>query len=570
MSAPLSLVREPATTEAPPEPPPRTSEATWLLCAGVHMFDDVCDWIVDHFRKDPHHAMAPSYAVDAGHLLGEARTAHRRKAIRDVLLTVAAVAVIVAVESMVHPGARRELATTLAVLALLIVIAGYLVRRLGRERLLRLAGRRYQGRKGAAVDDVIVTAALVIVSLWYLISAASGSGELIVIAAALPLAWVVVAADHYLAEAAADRLTTTGPQRSRVREDLAKTQAPDRNVIVYNSARGYTQPFVGSGLLLHSWSINVDVSRGKPDAGGTRRTPGPVLEGEMHRRVLEAALRSEVPKLWCGERTYVDGHAFRAAARRPADRGTRGVPWPYTHARGGESVARARGRELCRDYVCVQIPSWGDLIVTLLIRAEISGANLHLTNKICLLPPLSRQLHAMALDLPRHHLTRAASVIGYATRRVLPMLAMAPYRLLCHAGRPGRRLVARGSQRLRIRLDSRFDFGAMYSVREYWAAEYLHSNAIDDIEHQVSLLETELTGTVRGYLEEQGVDTAVLEQSITAMFSSQQNTFSNIGNLAFGRDSYAGDTQVNHTQPASTAPQQKAAPATPPQSGEAT
>jgi hypothetical protein len=566
--------QRPASPADPIPEPEGTQSGTTVtrrLAASVHLDDRACDLLRDQYRIEPHRAAAPSYAVDAIAMVGHAQSARRHQLIRDLLLLGLLGAMIVIIWKAL-PAEKRAATVVACAIAL---IAGWAVTRwirysLKQETTAGALRAYYREHPLGAAGDLIAVLVLLAGVLAVALATADLYSEIIMLAVFFGAAWVVVAIERYVALSLACQVRTQTPATlgaatlsAKLSEDLGRIHAPERNLIVYNSTANFYDTFVGSGRQLDTHDINIDVSIGRTDDDGVRLIPQPVDVVDLHRTLQRNLLSVGVPGCWGGHRMYVDGNNLGQ------------IPWSEDGLFDpldvviDKQLVLGNLREdgsMRRTYLCIQITTWnGDLVVTLFMRATLTGTNLHVLNKIYVLAPLGFEFRQYERAIPRYWLNRLGTAIAYATQNVVPRLLHSPQRCAVGPVRLVRRDLRHRWEQWRISHGERFDHGATVSAREWFAdPASIRANAWDDVVRQVHLLQTGYSAALESYLRERDIDTGSLSESMHNLHIHQATslTIENVHNLATGKGGSAGDRHsVHHASPGSQPPAAAAGPA---------
>jgi hypothetical protein len=558
---------------ARPTPPPTPdSSPTRQLCAAVYIDPDICWFVLGVFLAGHRRTWPPNYGLDTSAVVRHAWRARRWRRGRDVLLTLMVLAtVVIAVTRWAERGALAPAAATAA-----LIILAVLVRRILRRKGVKV--RTIGGwirKRSRPVRRIVAAASILLVGLAVLtgqafLRALRPTDGLVVGTVAFAIL-VIGVIDAFVVVGRARRFWPPdhkGPPRTEARRDPT-LRLPNRlerrlsiiedhpdpeqtsadslaRVLVYdleNRRKSFVNnTFVGSGVSIGPFEINVDVSRGRKGSDGERLKPGQVDLLDLHRSLEQAARAPGVPDLWRGYRMYVDGHKVPDQMLPDAS----GPPVPLRPL----PILLNRLRSPIpgeRTYLCVQAPveHWShQIIVTLFVRAKLTEDNLILHNDILILPGLRLDGRGWP-RIPTDRWTHIATALRLGTTRVWGATIRSPASLLREAGMLARRCWSRVKVWYWIRHGLQLQHGAVYSIREKLAlgATIVHPDARQDINGTIAFLLQLLRNGLQQYLESLDIDTAWLDRDIRTVIHNQQTKIERLHakNVTFGDNSPAGD-----------------------------
>jgi hypothetical protein len=416
---------------------------TRLLCATAHLHGEYARETSGTLLDPSFSALAPSWGLDPVALAQHAKLAHVRRLERD-----------------------RSLRYCLAGMVLIPMV------------VLALALARGLSPFSVALSIVLVTTAGFVV------------------------AWMIVFAHYELI-----RVTALEAMDSRLapRDTAPDLEASDRqrlqqlaegNTVIFN---GY-QPFVGCGITLDTWTICIDVL---PDLG-EGLIPFDTLE--LHEHLLRTIPKQTPGELWAAPRLFVAGSAAASVPGLipdPRDTDT----WPASQLPDDVLDRYTRQpSEAARTYACLAHPAWkGEIVVSMLTRAEIAGTKLFVEGRThALLPP--RAGFREVKYVPRHPRRAWLAVARSATAVFVPLLF----------GSYGRKLdlmkathdFRRNRQRVRKDLiaGTPFNYGATSSLREDVSdpAELKYYAAVDEV-RSFRVLKRQILTAIEAFLADHGV-----------------------------------------------------------------
>jgi hypothetical protein len=296
-------------------------------------------------------------------------------------------------------------------------------------------------------------------------------------------------------------------------------EAMSANTVVF--AGGH--PFVGSGLPLKAWQLNLSLDKPAHDPSGDPRAIRSVSASDLHKELTVAVRSASVPDLDVHNRLFVAG------GTAPAIPGL----LPDTARRPAASVARAtvqraieQSRPDGRTYLCVQLTGWrGELVISLYIRAAVMAKHLFVECHAYVLSPLRAEVCAADL-LPTRSRSALAAAVVRGIRDTPRYVRSSPRMLLTEAQRDRDRQRLLNQERRAVRQGRLFDYGARTSIRQVVAdTERSWLFAYADQEMYLNMLRDRILETIRRFLDDHGVD--------TAEFQLQRNNIStyNIGSV---------------------------------------
>jgi hypothetical protein len=320
--------------------------------------------------------------------------------------------------------------------------------------------------------------------------------------------------------------------------------AQKSNVMIYAAF----SPFVGCGNNIGSWSIPVDVSKGKENVTGHHQPESfeiKDLYGEISR-----TLRSlDFPNCQIEDKVCISGLDIRGEEQflpdlmgRPRTRVEPSVIEQYVNTPSGQA----------RHYQTFRIVDWsGELILSVFLRAARTGHNLFVEVSYCLLVPVDeahRRVDAMNPIPGWRDWFRLLS--ASAIKAVFVWLAW-PFYMLELIFRPLLSWLHEREARNMIRENPAFNHGAATSLREMTCTANLYRRYFQklDKEMYMKILEAQILDCVVRFLDERNIDTSGLKEAQNRIINSgiivagggsvEANT------LAVGRGSVAvGDAQT--------------------------
>jgi hypothetical protein len=358
----------------------------------------------------------------------------------------------------------------------------------------------------------------------------NGWGRMVL--ALLVVAWAIVLLELCVVrvEVLSARMNPRTP-RLRLPEDQALkmrldeiARAQSTNVTVYS---GY-DPFVGSGLDASSWSVAVDLDKGKEEFG-KRRTPKAVELRALRERVTTTVVDSRIEGLAVEDVLHVSGDVVHDSATEVGEHGDvpilPGGPLTRPVGRLDPGVVRRFGdlaSERWRHYQRIQITAWGgEVVMSVFVRFSVVGSRLYAEANYRVLMPVKHEWRRV------DELTRVPTgaqildLLGHAGWSTLPALILAGPRL---AGEAWRRWVQEPFQDRRERTaladGAVVDYGTLLTVRQRGGARTSsrHFQRLD-WEMWTKLLDRAILDTLVAVLDENDVDTSDLVDRQTALLN---------------------------------------------------
>ncbi|MGI5167666.1 hypothetical protein ACQEU3_25285 [Spirillospora sp. CA-253888] len=305
------------------------------------------------------------------------------------------------------------------------------------------------------------------------------------------------------------------------------------NVLVYATGEG--DPFIGSGRRLSDLHLPpLDI---KP-AKGEAFTPFDAVE--LHHYLGKCFEEKTDPSVHVRNRLYVRGDQVQSVHGLVPDKHRSPEPvvdsdWVKAGAQGSAQHART--------YLSVEKQiSGGDLVVCLLVRAQVEGGLLHIERLVYFLPPLRHRFRAKQDFVNGGMLLVTLSAAWDAAVEALPRLVGRPTR---HSRRDwfgDRQRKAHRKARRLIDAGRGHDYGARTSVREAVAAYDTREHFDDaDVRQIAQRLHHQLIGHVERFLRDHGVE---IDEFSKRVQNITNNITYDIGNLQAGNAVVGGQGNI--------------------------
>ncbi len=542
-------------------------EATRYLCAGVYLDEKYARRVLEEALYPPHRAVAPSYGIALEPVLKHALAARGRVLVRDGV--VVAVLLVLLVLSL----------TAAIGLVSLLVALRLLVRTVRRLLARDLVGAAISGfgllvawSVAGAVGILASLGRLIVgvVTLGALLLGGGGSWQSVAVLGLPVIAFCTIWAVYLVHRLVL--LRTVADQLGPGRFDPAAAPAASpafagrlryvaesaRNNLTVYSMRGDVRPFVGSGVVVHEWSLATPLVPAQQatlphvppppprNAGGPGLTPRTVYEA-CRRQLLRIALsegEADVPL----QDFTVEDHLFVAGVLPPDS------PLLDPSGRPLQRVDQAyidyvseqpRGPQ--RHYLTVRMSAWGgEVVVNGHFYVSIRGGLLYAEFIATALPGVNPEYHAVD-TFERLDGKAVRSAVRGAAKDVFTKAPLAPLRLAREvSARVGALRAAHGQSR-EVARQIGFDYGAHTSVRELgvdWEADpKFHSY---DSGERVAIVSRRLLETIVETAKAHGYSVADLQQQVSVTVNNISNsvlgsTFSH-SSVAVGANASASHT----------------------------
>jgi hypothetical protein len=364
-------------------------------------------------------------------------------------------------------------------------------------------------------------------------------------------AWIIVTRENI------ERINRVGKHMLRGRFDPSAAPEPsdqgeaDRlamvskrrsgNLVVF---RGNTA-FVGSGTMISKEHIVIDVSRGKDNQSGDRKSkPKRFTNDDVHAAILSAMKKIGLADARVGECLFVNGkHVQGNVTFLPNEKEPPNSSVDYAVLK----QAALHPTPDARVYVCVEMPSWqGQLVVTLFARAVHVGGSLYVEWRFHVLRPLWKSFQNIdhLWDESRKHII--VDCCKHSAVSAIPALLGALPRIVMN------RREVRGARKKEAKQENAivhgqvFNYGAVQSIREdAGGLTTQHYFLGRDETMAVLLAQEKLIRTIANFLSKKNVDTGQLESQVEVIVTETNKYYSlhlgDVSNssIAFGKNAQA-------------------------------
>ncbi|MFI6329443.1 hypothetical protein ACIBBG_14225 [Micromonospora chersina] len=543
----LTEVKRFFTHNPPRETAPRRpmSPTTRYLCGAAYGSAEFADGVIAELVDDGHRAVVPAIGYDLGPVLRHCYHARHRWLVQNALISAilvlglfvatwpTVVLLLIAFAAMVMgPSTDRPSGPTwkLVLGAAAVAVVAWLF---GRPLLALLFPGTAAGVEYGVQAEETESSAWSFLG-WLL---AFGLAVLCVIAMTRASVLRILTRDLAPGEQRQPPEISRAPVRRRMQ---VVTTAQHGNVVLHS---GY-DPFVGSGQVIHAWSLAMELKRDTSPDGSDPSGSGPVAVDPValnrhvkhrlaalssadlptHERLTGLALRDQIIASGARWRNYplIDPRLRQpySYASREAVEAIIRAPQPSVRHFLRASVG-AENREVTEAAGDTIMPAeYQNIVVSTFTHLAVEGGMLYVENVSTLLGPLKDEF----LDIDQYV---AGDETGWEpVRQALTLFGattvLAPVRLAQAVGRAltaNRRMSQADREAERL---PRYDFGARAEARQLASARrpvtYLQRL---DAEKYSKLMERRISEAVIGYLTDQGIDTSEYE--------TRMNVFNNHG-----------------------------------------
>lgn len=294
------------------------------------------------------------------------------------------------------------------------------------------------------------------------------------------------------------------------------------NLVVFRNNKA----FVGSGTLISSEHVVIDVSRGASNKEQKKRPkPKRFTNEDVHSAIIAEMKKIGLTDACVEERLFVNGrHVHDNPALLPDPK----QPPSTSVDQAVLKQAALHPTPDARVYVCVEMPSWqGQLVVTLFTRAVHLGGSLYIEWSFYVLRPVQRDLQWID-NLWDESRWKIFLVYGWKSAiQAAPALFGSWARLIrarCQARAVRKRVI--GQERA-IDLGQVVDYGASGSIREGAGGRTAQHYFLGrDQVMSVLLAQEKLIRAINRFLIAKNVDTGQLESQVKFIVEATNKYYS--------------------------------------------
>jgi hypothetical protein len=436
------------------------TEGTRYLCASAYLSRTFRDSVIRTFIEDKHRALAVSYGIDPVAILKHCLVARRIGRTRDLLLLVPALPLLLPLLSLVIAGPGA-----------------------------------------AAVHPVLFFVALLV-------------------------AFCIIAWEQWEIEFHIVRQNFTKKRfdpgalprafNMEAEQVFKEVEAAQKSNVMIHAA---FSPFVGCGNNIGSWSVPVDMTKGKEDVGG-RLQPKAFTVKELYDEISRTLRALDFPNCSIEDKLCISGLDIRGDEKFLPD--LMGRPRTRIEASAIEEYVTHPSRQ-ARHYQTFRLVDWsGELILSAFLRVAKTGHNLFVEASYCLLVPVDenhRQVDSMNPVPSWRDWARLLAVSAVKTAFIWLAWPLYIWELISH---PLRSWMHEREVRNMIRENSAFNHGAATSLRETTCTSNLYRRYFQklDKEMYLKILENQILDCIVRFLDERNIDTSALKEAQTRIINS--------------------------------------------------
>jgi hypothetical protein len=435
------------------------TDATRYLCASAYLYRPFRNYVIQTFVEDKHQALAASYGIDPVIILKHCLVARRINRTRDILLTIPVLLALFGLLASIIPGVGLLIAPVLVFLA---AVAAFII----------IAWEQWK------IEFQIVRNNFTKKRFEPGVSSHAFSGE-----------------------------------EEQVFREVESAQKS--NTMIYAAF----SPFVGSGNNIGSWSVSVDLNKGKEDVGGYLQ-PKSFHIKELYEEVTRTLRALEFPNCSIEDKVCISGLDIRGDEKFLPD--LMGRPRTRIEPSAIDEYVTHPSLQ-ARHYQTFRVVDWsGELILTAFLRAAKTGHNLFIEASYCMLVPVDEGYRAVDSMNPapgwRDWLRLFATS---ATKTIFIWLAW-PFYILKLISHPLNHWSHEREVRRMIRENPAFNHGAVTSLRESTCTSNLYRRYFQKLDKEMYMktLESQILDCIVDFLDAHNVDTSDLKEAQTKITNS--------------------------------------------------
>lgn len=436
------------------------TEATRYLCASAYLSRAFRNRVIKTFIDDKHNALAVCYGIDPVMILKHCLAARRIGRTRDLLLLIPAALLLLALLSpaIAGPGA------------------------------------------------VVLTPALFFIAL---------------LAAFCIIAWEQWEIEfHIVRQKFTKKRFEPGAlprdfdmKAEQAFEEVAAAQKS--NVMIYAAF----SPFVGCGNTIGSWSVPIDVTKGKEEVGGYL-PPKSFEVKDLYNEINRTLRTLEFPNCSIEDKVCVSGLDVRGEEKFLPD--LMGRPRTSIEPSAIDEYVTHPSSQ-ARHYQAFRLVDWsGELILSVFLRAARTGRNLFVEVTYCLLVPVDETHRRVDSMNPVPGWRDWSRLLMASAGKAALIWLVWPFYMLELALHPLQSWLHEREIRHMIRENPAFNHGAVTSLREMTCTSNLYRRYFQklDKEMYMKILESQVLDCVVRFLDERNIDTSELKEAQTRIINS--------------------------------------------------
>ncbi|HEY6303621.1 MAG TPA: hypothetical protein VIX14_11180 [Terriglobales bacterium] len=447
-------------TETPAHGQWEKTEATRYLCASAYLSRTFRSRVIRYFIENKHNALAVSYGIDPVTVLKHSLSARRIGRTRDLLLLIPVFLALLGLLSAVVAGPAAIFLYPL-LLGVALVAAFCIIAWEQWENEFHIVRQNFSKKQ-------------------------FDPGAL---------------------------LRGFDPETEQVFREVEEAQKA--NVMIYAAF----SPFVGCGNNIGSWSVPVDLAKGKEDVGGYLQ-PKTVQIKELYDEITRTLRGLEFPNCSIEDKLCTSGLDIRGNDKFLPD--LMGRPCTRIEPAAMEEYITHPSSQ-ARHYQSFRLVDWsGELILSAFLRAAKTGHNLFVEVSYCLLVPLDaeyRRVDSMNPVPGWRDWLRLLAVSFVKCVLIWPVWLAYIWELAVH---PLHTWLHEREVRNMIRENPAFNHGAATSLREMTCKSYLYRHYFQKLDQEMYLktLERQILDCIVRFLDDRNIDTSALKEARTSIINS--------------------------------------------------
>jgi hypothetical protein len=291
--------------------------------------------------------------------------------------------------------------------------------------------------------------------------------------------------------------------------------AQKANVMIYAAF----SPFVGCGNNIGSWSIPVDLTKGKEDVVGSLQ-PRPFELKDLYTETERAFRTLEFPNYAIEDKLCISGLDIRGEEKflpdlmgRPCTR----IESALVEEPGAESSMQARR------YQTFRLVDWsGELILSTFLRFAKTGHNLFIEVSYCLLVPVDEVYRSVDKMNPVPSWQDWIKLLSASAIKSIFIWLAWPFYICSLLFHPLIAWLKEREEKKMIRENPAFNHGAVSSLREATCTSNVYRRYFQKLDREMYLktLESQILTCIVEFLDERNIDTSSLKEAQTKIVNS--------------------------------------------------
>ena len=291
--------------------------------------------------------------------------------------------------------------------------------------------------------------------------------------------------------------------------------AQKANVMIY----GAFSPFVGCGNNIGSWSVAVDLAKGKDDVGGYLQ-PKSFQVKELYDEINRTLRGLEFPNCSVEDKVCVSGLDIRGDDKFLPD--LMGRPQIHVEPSAIEAYVTHPSFQ-ARHYQTFRLVDWsGELVLTAFLRAAKTGHNLFIEASYCLLVPVDENHRRVDSMNPVPGWRDWLRLLSASAMKTAFIWLVWPFYMLDLMLHPLHHWQHEREVRRMIRENPAFNHGASTSLRESACISNFYRRYFQKLDKEMYMktLESQILNCAVEFLDAHNVDTSDLKEAQTRIINS--------------------------------------------------